>query len=210
MSGAGVVETWSSTQATIAASSGKAEHHASMKAAPDGLGLQSSGVDLGWRMQVRLRDQGSANPVAVPTKPRSASEVGPVLHSMGGVLARRSGRRCVEALGPIWASDVAYAVSRKPCEGGWPTTESADRRLDSRRGCSERAILCRQPKSTLTCICTECFRLRQPCCGSKRVPHMRLCSAQCATTWKNNGPHTLRIALSHRRSRRAICCRLPF
>ena len=54
MMGDGVVKTWSSTQTTIAQSSGEAEYYALVRAAAEGLGMQSVMQDLGWKMRVRL------------------------------------------------------------------------------------------------------------------------------------------------------------
>ena len=54
MLGNGVVKTWSSTQTTIAQSSGEAEYYALVRAAAEGLGMQSIMHDLGWKMRIRL------------------------------------------------------------------------------------------------------------------------------------------------------------
>ena len=54
MMGDGVVKTWSSTQTTIAQSSGEAEYYALVRAAAEGLGMQSVMRDLGWEMKLRL------------------------------------------------------------------------------------------------------------------------------------------------------------
>ena len=60
MLGDGVVKTWSSTQTTIAQSSGEAEYYALVRAAAEGLGMQSVMQDLGWKMRVRLHVDSSA------------------------------------------------------------------------------------------------------------------------------------------------------
>ena len=54
MLGNGVVKTWSNTQTTIAQSSGEAEYYAIVRAAAEGLGMQSIMHDLGWKMRIRL------------------------------------------------------------------------------------------------------------------------------------------------------------
>ena len=46
--GAGLVKSWSSTQATVATSSGEAEYYALTKAAAEGLGAQALMLDMGW------------------------------------------------------------------------------------------------------------------------------------------------------------------
>ena len=58
--GNGVVKTWSSMQTTIAQSSGEAEYYALVRAAAEGLGMQSVMQDLGWKMRVRLWADSSA------------------------------------------------------------------------------------------------------------------------------------------------------
>ena len=60
MLGDGVVKTWSSTQTTIAQSSGEAGYYALVRAAAEGLGMQSVMQDLGWEMRVRLWVDSSA------------------------------------------------------------------------------------------------------------------------------------------------------
>ena len=60
MLGDGVVKTWSSTQTTIAQSSGEAEYYALVRAAAEGLGMQSVMQDLGWKLRVRLWVDSSA------------------------------------------------------------------------------------------------------------------------------------------------------
>ena len=52
--GGGLVKSWSSTQGTIALSSGEAELMALVRAATEGLGLQSLMADLGWDRPLRL------------------------------------------------------------------------------------------------------------------------------------------------------------
>ena len=64
----GVVKTWSSTQATIATSSGEAEYYALAKAAAEGLGIQSLARDLGWDLKLILHiDSSAAKSVASRT-----------------------------------------------------------------------------------------------------------------------------------------------
>ena len=60
MLGNGVVKTWSNTQTTIAQSSGEAEYYALVRAAAEGLGMQSIMHDLGWKMRIRLWVDSSA------------------------------------------------------------------------------------------------------------------------------------------------------
>ena len=48
--GGGALKSWSSTQATIATSSGEAELYALAKAAAEGLGIQALAADLGWQL----------------------------------------------------------------------------------------------------------------------------------------------------------------
>ena len=55
---------WSSTQATIALSSGEAELVALVKAMAEGLGVQALASDLGWRVNVRVfTDSSAANSI---------------------------------------------------------------------------------------------------------------------------------------------------
>ena len=64
VAGAGV-KSWSSTQGSIALSSGEAEYYAALKGAAEALGLQSLAVDLGWQFKVRLwTDSSSGKAVA--------------------------------------------------------------------------------------------------------------------------------------------------
>jgi hypothetical protein len=56
----GLVKTWSSTQATVAQSSGEAEYYALVRAASEALGLQSIMKDLGWQASIRLWVDSSA------------------------------------------------------------------------------------------------------------------------------------------------------
>ncbi len=58
--GGGVVKTWSSTQASIATSSGEAEFYALTKAAAEGLGMQAVARDLGVESTVRVWVDSSA------------------------------------------------------------------------------------------------------------------------------------------------------
>jgi hypothetical protein len=50
----GGVKSWSSTQATIATSSGEAEYYALVKSAAEALGLKSLAKDLGWEFRIRI------------------------------------------------------------------------------------------------------------------------------------------------------------
>ena len=50
--GVDAIKSWSSTQATIAISSGEAEYYALVKSAAEGLGIQSLAEDLGWNLDV--------------------------------------------------------------------------------------------------------------------------------------------------------------
>ena len=52
--GGGAVNSWSSTQSTIALSSGEAEYYALTRAAAEALGFQSLCSDLGWSMAIRV------------------------------------------------------------------------------------------------------------------------------------------------------------
>ena len=62
--GAGV-KSWSSTQGSIATSSGEAEYYAMIKGAAEALGLQALARDLGWNMRIRLwTDSSSAKSAA--------------------------------------------------------------------------------------------------------------------------------------------------
>ena len=56
----GAVKTWSSTQATVAQSSGEAEYYALVRAAAEGLGMQSIMRELGWDAKVRIWADSSA------------------------------------------------------------------------------------------------------------------------------------------------------
>ena len=58
--GGGTLKTWSSTQSTIALSSGEAEYYALVKAAAEALGVQSLANDLGWKFEVRIWIDSSA------------------------------------------------------------------------------------------------------------------------------------------------------
>ena len=60
MLGNEVVKTWSNTQTTIAQSSGEAEYYAIVRAAAEGLGMQSIMHDLGWKMRILLWVDSSA------------------------------------------------------------------------------------------------------------------------------------------------------
>ena len=61
MLGDGVMKTWSNTQSTIAQSSGEAEYYALVRAAAEGLGMQSIMQDLGWKVRIRLWVDSSAS-----------------------------------------------------------------------------------------------------------------------------------------------------
>ena len=50
----GILKTWSSTQASIAQSSGEAEYYALVRAASEALGMKSIMNDLGWDCKIRL------------------------------------------------------------------------------------------------------------------------------------------------------------
>ena len=56
----GILKTWSSTQASIAQSSGEAEYYALVRAASEALGMQSIMHDLGWHCKIRLLVDSSA------------------------------------------------------------------------------------------------------------------------------------------------------
>ena len=58
--GGQVVKTWSSTQGSVAMSSGEAEYYALVKGAAEGLGLQAVMADLGWKMDVKVWSDSSA------------------------------------------------------------------------------------------------------------------------------------------------------
>jgi hypothetical protein len=50
----GAIKSWSSTQGTIALSSGEAEYYALVKAVAEGLGIQALALDLGYTMKLRV------------------------------------------------------------------------------------------------------------------------------------------------------------
>ena len=56
----GALKSWSSTQATVAMSSGEAEYYALVKGAAEGLGMQALMKDLGWKAKVRISVDASA------------------------------------------------------------------------------------------------------------------------------------------------------
>ena len=60
MLGNGVVKTWSNMQTTIVQSSGEADYYALVRAAAEGLGMQSIMHDLGWKMRIRVWVDSSA------------------------------------------------------------------------------------------------------------------------------------------------------
>ena len=70
----GILKTWSSTQASIAQSSGEAEYYALVRAASESLGMQSLMRDMGWDAKIRLLvDSSAAKSIASRTglgKPR--------------------------------------------------------------------------------------------------------------------------------------------
>ena len=52
--GGGLLKSWSSTQGSVAMSSGEAEYYALVKAASEALGMQALAADLGWSWKVLL------------------------------------------------------------------------------------------------------------------------------------------------------------
>ena len=56
----GILKTWSSTQASIAQSSGEAEYYALVRAASEALGMQSLMRDMGWDAKISLLVDSSA------------------------------------------------------------------------------------------------------------------------------------------------------
>jgi len=54
------LKTWSSTQGTVALSSGESELYAVVKGAAEGIGMQSLMMDLGWQVSLVLRTDSSA------------------------------------------------------------------------------------------------------------------------------------------------------
>ena len=54
------MKTWSSTQASVAQSSGEAEYYALVRAASESLGMQSLMRDMGWDAKIRLLVDSSA------------------------------------------------------------------------------------------------------------------------------------------------------
>ena len=64
----GIIKSWSSTQSSIALSSGEAEYYALTKAAAEGLGIQALAADLGWSMKLRIWvDSTAAKAIAART-----------------------------------------------------------------------------------------------------------------------------------------------
>ncbi len=55
-----VVKSWSTTQSTVATSSGEAEYYAMVRGAAEGLGLAAVMSELGWKMPVEIRVDSSA------------------------------------------------------------------------------------------------------------------------------------------------------
>ena len=58
--GGTAIKTWSTTQRTIALSSGEAEYASMVKAGAEGLGIVAVAKDLGWEMKTRLWTDSSA------------------------------------------------------------------------------------------------------------------------------------------------------
>ena len=56
----GVMKTWSSTQATVAQSSGEAEYYAMVRAAAEGIGMQSIMKEMGWDAEIKVWADSSA------------------------------------------------------------------------------------------------------------------------------------------------------
>ena len=56
----GILKTWSSTQASIAQSSGEAEYYALVRAASEALGMQPLMRDMGWDATISLLVDSSA------------------------------------------------------------------------------------------------------------------------------------------------------
>ena len=64
----GLLKTWSSTQASVAQSSGEAEYYALVRACSEALGMQSVMRDLGWDAKIVVRiDSSAAKSVASRT-----------------------------------------------------------------------------------------------------------------------------------------------
>ena len=55
MLGGGVLRTWSSTQSTIAQSSGEAEYCVMVRAGVEGLGMKALMQDVGWSANICVR-----------------------------------------------------------------------------------------------------------------------------------------------------------
>ena len=55
-----LVKSWSSTQSTIALSSGEAEYYAAVKAAAEALAIQRVAAELGWQLGIRIWIDSSA------------------------------------------------------------------------------------------------------------------------------------------------------
>ena len=73
--GGSPVKTWSTRQSTVALSVGEAEYHAVVKAAAEGIAVQSIAGDLGWRMSLELSlDSSTAQAIA------SRNGIGKVRH----------------------------------------------------------------------------------------------------------------------------------
>ena len=66
--GGGLLKTWSSTQASVAQSSGEAEYYALVRACSEALGMQSVMRDLGWDAKIVVHiDSSAAKSVASRT-----------------------------------------------------------------------------------------------------------------------------------------------
>ena len=60
MADGGLVKAWSSTQTTVTQSSGEAEYYALVRAAAEGLGMQSIMKDMGWGASITVWVDSSA------------------------------------------------------------------------------------------------------------------------------------------------------
>ena len=58
--GSGFLKSWSSSQGSVALSSGEAEFYAAVKGAAEGLGIQALLADLGWNVEVKLLQDSTA------------------------------------------------------------------------------------------------------------------------------------------------------
>ena len=93
--GGSVLKSWSSTQKTVATSSGEAEFYALTKAAAEGLGVQSVAADLGYELSLRVWvDSTAARAVASRTglgkvRHLEVRYLGFKRHSRGGAFKSR-------------------------------------------------------------------------------------------------------------------------